>query len=186
MLQVHDPGTRRGGGVHRHHEDRLLGGAVSVIEAFGGVAAQLDVLLLVGADGDLLGVVEEDVGRLQRRVGEQAGGHELVLVALVLELGHAAELAEGHDALHDPGELRVFGHVGLDEEGAALGVEAARHEERAELAGLVAELDGILRDGDRVEVDDAEDGVVLVEVANPVDDRAEVVPQMEVAGRLDA
>ena len=51
------------------HDER---GAVPAVEAVGEVAGQLEVLALVLADGYLVGLVEEDVGRLQHRVGEQA------------------------------------------------------------------------------------------------------------------
>ena len=47
--------------------------AEAVVEAHRDVAGDLDVLALVVADGHLVGVVEQDVGGLQRRVGEQAG-----------------------------------------------------------------------------------------------------------------
>jgi hypothetical protein len=50
-----------------------------MVEPDRGVAGDLDVLALVVTDGDLVGVVEQDVGRHQRRVGEQARRHELVL-----------------------------------------------------------------------------------------------------------
>ena len=102
------------------------------IEPLGDVAGDLDVLALVIAHRHLVGVVEEDVGSLERRVGEQAGGDEVVLAALVLELGHAAEFAVRHVALHDPAEFGVLTNVGLHEQGADLGVEAHGHEHLGE------------------------------------------------------
>ena len=50
----------------------------------------------------------------------------LLALALVLELGHAAQLAHGRRALEQPGQPGVLGDVALDEQGAALGVEARR------------------------------------------------------------
>ena len=92
VLQVHHPGAgpRRDG---LGDDERL---AEAVVEADGDVAGDLDVLALVVADGHLVGVVEQDVGGLQRRVGEQPGGDELALALgrLVLELGHPRQLAE--------------------------------------------------------------------------------------------
>ena len=73
VLQVHHPRAgRRDGGLG--HDERV---AVAGVEPDGEVAGELDVLALVVAHGHPVGVVEEDVGRLQRRVGEQAGGDEL-------------------------------------------------------------------------------------------------------------
>ena len=57
-------------------------------------------------------------------------------LALVLELGHPAELAEGRRALHEPGQLGVLGHVALHEQGADLGVEPGGQQERGQLPGL--------------------------------------------------
>ena len=51
------------------HDERL---AEAGVEALGEVAGELDVLLLVVADRHDIGLVEQDVGRHQHRVGEQA------------------------------------------------------------------------------------------------------------------
>ena len=45
---------------------------------------------------------------------------------------------------------------------------------------------GLLPDGDRVHVDDAVDAVVAVLQLHEVDDRAEVVAEMQIPGRLHA
>ena len=62
-----------------------------MVEADGDITRDLDVLALVVADGHFVGVVQHDVGGLQRRVREQSGRDELVLALgrLVLELGHS-------------------------------------------------------------------------------------------------
>ncbi len=61
-----------------------------MVEADRRIAGDLDVLTLVVADGDVLGVVQDDVGGLQRRVREEPGGDEEVLALgrLLLELRH--------------------------------------------------------------------------------------------------
>ena len=56
------------------HDERL---AEAAVEALGDVARELEVLPLVVADRDDVGLVEEDVARHQHRVGEEAGGDEL-------------------------------------------------------------------------------------------------------------
>ena len=50
---------------------------------------------------------------------------EPCLQRLVLELRHAGGLAETRDAVQDPGKLGVLGHLGLDEQGALVHVDAA-------------------------------------------------------------
>ena len=53
-------------------------GAEAVVEADRDVAGELEVLALVVADGDALGVVGEDVGRHEHRVVEQPDAHRLL------------------------------------------------------------------------------------------------------------
>ena len=60
------------------HDERL---AEVVVETDRDVARELDVLALVVADRDFLGVVEEDVGDHQHRVVEQPDAHELLALA---------------------------------------------------------------------------------------------------------
>ena len=184
VLQVHHPGA--GLGRDRLRDDERV--AEAVVEADRDVAGDLDVLALVVADGDLVGVVQHDVGGLERRVGEQPGRDEVALALgrLVLELGHPAELAEADRALHDPAELGVLGHVALDEDGGDLGVEADGEQHRGHAHGGVAQRAGGVGDGERVEVDDAVEHVGLVLAAHPVPQRTQVVAQMDVAGGLDA
>ena len=80
--------------VLRLHEHLAVGG----VEAPRDLARELDVLALVVAHRHLVGLVEQDVGRLEHRVEEQAGAHELLLARrLVLELVHALEVAVGRD-----------------------------------------------------------------------------------------
>lgn len=168
----------------RHGE----GVAVGLVEAVREVAGQLQVLALVLADGDLVGLVQQDVGDHQHRVGEQADGGAVValLGGLVLELRHPGGLAEAGDAVHQPAELGVLGDVALHEQGAAVRVEAGREELGGGDAGVLAQLLRVLRDRDRVQVDDHVERVVGVLHVDPLADGAEVVAEVERAGgRLD-
>src|SRR3989442_16006639 len=76
--------------------------------------------------------------------------------------------------------------VALDEERAHVGVEAGREENGSRLERLAPELAGIRRSRECVQVDDAVERVVLVLVGDPVAYRAQVVAEVDVAGRLDA
>ena len=108
-----------------------------VVELRGDVAGQLDVLLLVLAHRHVGGVVEQDVGRHQRRDRRRGRARLLlgVLAGLVLELRHPVHPAHAGDAVEDPGQLGVLGHLGLVEEDRALGVDARGDEARRDLAG---------------------------------------------------
>ena len=78
--------------------------------------------------GTSVGEVDEDVGRLEHRVGEQAmvGCH--ALGDLVLVADGPLEHAHGGDAGEDPGEFGDLGYVLLGEKGRLLRIESERQE----------------------------------------------------------
>ena len=182
VLQVHDARADRGNRV-LGHDERV---AVAVVEADRDVARELDVLALVVAHGHLVGVVGEDVGRLQDRIVEHPDAHRLLAGGLLLELGHPAQLAERGDAVQYPGELGVGRHVALDEECAAGRVEPGGEEDRGRTAGPVGEAGRVVGHRDGVQVDDAVDRVVVVLSLHPMAHGPQVVAEMHLAGRLDA
>ena len=105
---------------------------------------------------------------------------------LVLELGHAGQLAVAHRALHHPRQLAVLDDVALHEHGGDVGVEPDGEQHRRQLRRALADHARLLGDGEGVEVDDPVERVGLVLAGDPVPQRAQVVAQMDVAGRLDA
>ena len=145
------------------------------------------MLALVVADRHLGRPVGEHVGGHQHRVEEERRGDELALLGrLVLELVHAVEVAVGGDRGEQPGELGVLAHVGLAEEDAALRVEAGGEQDRGRVVEALAQLDWVVGDRDRVQVDDAEDRRLAPILALDVlADRADVVAEVLAAGRLD-
>jgi hypothetical protein len=88
--------------------------AVACVEPGRDLTSQLHVLALVLADGDLVGVVEEDVGGHQDRVGQQRGPDLLLATRFLLELEHPPGLAVAGDALQQVVQLGVLGDVRLD------------------------------------------------------------------------
>ena len=162
--------------------------AEALVEAAGDLAHQLDVLALVVADRHLGRLVGEHVGGHQHRVEEERRRDQLALLRrLVLELGHAVEVAVGGDRGEQPGQLGVLAHVGLAEEDAALGVEAGGEQDRGRVVEPLAQLGRVVGDRDRVQVDDAEDRRLAAVLALDVlADRADVVAEVLAAGGLDA
>ena len=75
---------------------------------------------------------------------------------LVLELRHPARLAEPGDGVEHPGQLRMCGHMRLHEQRGGGRVDAGSDVLRRRAPSVLAQLRRILRDGDRVQVDDAE------------------------------
>ena len=131
-LQVHDARAHRGDAVLGHDEHLAEAG----VEAARDLPHELDVLALVVADGDLVGAVGEDVGGLEQRIEEQPRAHPLaVLGRLLLELGHAVEVAPGGDAREEPAQLGVLGHVALAEEQAAIGLQARGQQDGRRVVG---------------------------------------------------
>jgi len=144
------------------------------------------VLALVVADRHEVGLVEQDVRRLKDGVGEEARRDEVLLVAFLLELGHPAQLAVARDRPEQPGALGVCAHMALCEQRRALRLESGREEEGRERERRLAEVVGVVGGRDRVQVDDAEEGVAFVLRADVIPDRADVVAEVLCARRLDA
>ena len=167
-----------------HHEQLTE----PLVEALGDVAHQLQVLALVLPHRDLVGTVGEHVGGLQHGVVEEPGGRQLALPGrLVAELVHAVELADRRDGGEQPGELGVLLDVALAEQDAAVRVQPRGHQDRGRVVHPLAQPGRVVRDGDRVQVDDAVDrqvGAVLP--GDVVQDRADVVPEVLGPRGLDA
>jgi hypothetical protein len=109
-------------GYWRRHEAC----GVEVVEFGGNVARQLDVLQLILADGHVGGAKEQNVGRLQHGVGEQAERSFSGRFRLVLELIHSRQLWQCHLTAEYPSQLAMVGHLRLLIEDGALRIDAAR------------------------------------------------------------
>ena len=184
VLQVHDPGAD--GGDHVLGLGQHLG--VGRVETACDLAGQLYVLALVVAHRHLVGAVEQDVRSLEHGVEEETGPHQLLLAGrLVLELGHALQVAVRGDRRQEPAELRVLGHVGLAKEDAALGVEPGGDQHGCGVKHVAGESLGVVGHARGVQVDDAVDrGVAALLAVEVAADGADVVAQMLAAGGLDA
>ncbi len=182
IVEPHDArADRRQAGAG--HDEGL---AVERIEALGDVARQFQVLRLVLAHGHDAGLVEQDVGGHQHGVLQQAVAHGFLFGGLHLVLRHALQPAHRRDAGEHPGQLGVRGHGGLHHDGAGLGIDAGGQIERGDLLDFGAQLGGVLVERDGVQVDDAEDALVIVLDAHPVLERAQVVSDVQISGRLHA
>ena len=77
-----------------------------------------------------------------------------------------------------PSQLGVRGDVALHKDGAAARVDTQRQVLRGGHQGSAAQHVGVLRDGDRVQVDDAEERVVVVLQLGPLGDGAECISEV--------
>ncbi|GMA94332.1 hypothetical protein GCM10025881_11560 [Pseudolysinimonas kribbensis] len=169
----------------RDHE----GLAEALVEPLREVAGELEVLALILADGHDLGVVEQHVGGHEHRVDEQAngGGVRALACDLVLVLRHPARLAVTGDGVEHPGELGVRRHVRLHEQGGCRRVDPGGDVLRGGAPGGLPELRRFLRHRDRVQVDDAEEGIVVALHGLPLQQGADVVAGVQrVGARLHA
>ena len=131
------------------------------------VARHFDVLDLVAADGDFVGVEHEDVGGHQDGVAVQTHFYAVVGVFLIVfdirlhggfvGMG-AVHQAFGGDAGQNPVQFHHFGNVALAVEGGGVGVESAGKPSGGNgLGGLVNHLRLVAFD-DAVVVGEEEEG----------------------------
>ncbi len=145
------------------------------------------MLLLVFANRHVGGAVHQNVGRHQVRIDVQADrGVLAVLAGLLLELGHAVEPTHARDAIEHPGELGVLCDLALVEDDLLFRIDAAGQECRGYLTRGARQFGRVLPDGDGVQVDHAINAVIALLQRHEFGDRAEIIAEVQVAGRLHA
>ncbi len=80
----------------------------------------------------------------------------------------------------------MAGHLALVEHDVLLRIDARGDEGRRNLAGVPGKLVGVLEHGDGVQVDHAIKAVMLGLERHEFGDGAEIIAEMEIAGRLHA
>mmetsp|Transcript_13690 Transcript_13690/g.39635 ORF Transcript_13690/g.39635 Transcript_13690/m.39635 type:complete len:492 (-) Transcript_13690:32-1507(-) len=159
--------------------------AVQTVDTLCNVARQLQVLLLVLAHGYQVGLVQEDVCGHEHWIGEQSSAHLLSLLpALLLELDHTVEPANGRHAVQQPLELRMSRHMRLDKHSCPIWVDA-----RCQVGGChgacgIPELLGIVRYCDGMQIHYTEEGVIRLLEPHPVFNSTHVVSKVQLPGWL--
>ena len=177
----HEGGVRADEGL-REFENRPEG----LVHFDRDITGHFEMLFLVLADRHDVAVVQEDVRRHEHGVAEECmrGGDavgDFVFVGVApLEESHGGDRAE------DPGEERDLRDVGLAEEEGFGRVEATGEKVEGHVAGVAAEGVGIMQRGERVEVGDEVKGFALVLQFDRGLHHAEVIPEVQGAGGLDA
>ena len=145
------------------------------------------MLGLILPDRDEVGVVDQDVGCHQHRVGEQAAIDIVgVLGALVLELSHAGQLAKLGIAGQHPGQLGVRGHMALHKKHMVFRVDAHGQQQGGQLAGAAAQLGRDLTHSQAVQVCHHIQAFIIRLQKGPVAHCADIIAQRGRAGGLDA
>ncbi len=165
---------------------RDRGGKIE-IEFLRDVAGEFEMLLLVLADRDMGRAIDKNIGGHQTRIGiKPDGGVLAVLARLLLELRHAVEPADARHAIEHPGELGMFGNLALVEHDMFFGIDAAGDEGGRDFPDARLQFLRLLRQRDRVQIDDAIDAIMGLLQLDEFGDRAEIISKMQIARRLHA
>ncbi len=165
------------------HDEGL---AVSFVEFDGDVAGDFDVLFLVAAHGDEVGIVNQNVGGHKDRIGEDAmvGGNavgDFILVAVA-----SFEQAHRGDGGEYPGQFGDGRHVGLPEQERFRRVESAGQEIQRDVQGVLAALGGVEEGGHGMVVGDEIESLALVLQFDGGFHHAKIIAQVKSARGLDA
>ena len=159
-----------------------------VVDARRDVPGELEVLLLVLADGHHVAVVEQDVRGHEHRVVGDARGDGLAVALLLHGLVGVApeELPRGDEAAEDPAQLEDLDDVALAVEHRLAGVQAAGEPGRGDVEHRLPQRLRVPFRREGVVVRDEVEGAVLLLQRECRPDGAEVVPQVRGARGLDA
>ncbi len=160
--------------------------AVRFVQLSGDVPRHLQVLLLVPPDRDHIRIVEQDVGGLEHRVGEQTRIRAEPAGNLVLVGNSALQQPYRCDAAQEPHQLRVLRHLRLAEKDAPVRVQSGGEKSQRAAAHVRAQSRRVAHAGEGVQIhQDGEDLPPLLQF-DQGPHCPEVVAQVERAGWLDA
>ena len=125
------------------------------------------------------GLIQQNVGSHQNGVGEKTNSIRALAFGLLLELCHAAGLAEAGEAGEEPHEFRVLGDMALDEHGGLRGVDARGDELRIGHERALVQHGGIGLHREGMQIDDRVVALVGVLHGRPVLHRTEQVADVE-------
>ena len=161
--------------------------AEQVVETGGQIAAHLDVLHLVLADRNGVGIVDQDIGRHQHGIGEQAGVGRQTLGLLVLEGVASLQQPHRRPGHQQPAQLGDLGHVGLHEQRGAIRIEPERQQVDGRVERVLRQGLAVADGRQRVQVGDEIEGAVGIALQFDVlPDGAEVVAPVESSRGLNA
>ena len=120
--------------VQARHHRRLLanprfgqnkGRPVGFVELDGNVARDLHMLLLVAPDGHDIRIINQNIGRHQHRIRQQAVIRRKAARDFVLVTVAPFQQAHRRDGGENPGKLRHLRHIGLPEQKRPFRVQTA-------------------------------------------------------------
>ena len=145
------------------------------------------MLLLILANRHEIRLIQQNVTGHQAGVSKQTCVDVIcILCRFVLELGHAAQFAEHGVAIQYPTKLRMLVHMGLNEQGVFLRVEAAGDVLCQLLQSTPAQISRILPHGNGMQVSHKVEAFILICTFCPILHRAQIRAQSQISGGLDA
>ena len=160
---------------------------VVMVEAHGEVASHLEVLQLVLAYGNVVGLVLQDVGSHEHGVGEEAGIDVVgVLASLVLEGNGLLEFAQIGMHIEQGVEFAGFGNVTLHIDHALLGIHTCSKVFGQDAADVGVEGRRVGSGGQRVIIGYEITAIVVVLHFDKVAKGTIVVSEVQVPGGADA
>ena len=135
-----------------------------VVELLGDVAGQFEMLLLVLADRHMGRLVQQDVGRHQRGIGEQARARTFSAFLPAFSFHCVMRCIQPMRAtqLKIQASSACCTHLGLVEDDRLFRIEPGGEIGRGQFQRRALQIVRVLPDGDRVHVDDAIDAVMGV------------------------
>jgi hypothetical protein len=158
--------------------------AVEIIEFARHLAGEFDVRLVVTSNGDGLRARQQNIHGLQNGIAKQTERHgvDVGVARHVFEGGHPFEARNGDQHFKEQIQLIGFRNRRLDEDGADVRVNADGEIIQHGLADEGWNLFDVLRlrfGGQRVQVRDDEEGVVLMLQSHTIFERADVMTEVQ-------
>ncbi len=144
------------------------------------------MLQLVGTDRHGVGVVGQDVGRHQHRIGKQARVGRQPFGLLVFEGMTTFQQANRRAGHQQPTKLAHLGHVGLHKQHGMFGVESQRQQVDGRVERELRQQRGIANGGQSVQIGDEVVRFIGRLQVNVLADGAKIVAPMKSASRLNA
>ena len=157
---------------------------VALVETPGDHPGLFDVRQLVLADGNQIGLAEQDVGGLVHREGQHQPGHGTVgRGQLVLDGRVAAQLRVGDQSEEGQHQLVQGGHCRMGEDDRPLGIDPSGQVVGHHVVDVVLQLTDAVAVVDHLVVGHDQEGFDAgVLQPHPVLERTEVVPDVQPAG----
>ncbi|OQA21837.1 MAG: hypothetical protein BWY63_01109 [Chloroflexi bacterium ADurb.Bin360] len=163
-------GADKGGNFADHNlRNREDFGIIEPVEAPGDFARDFDVRLVILPNWHQVRARQQDISRLQHGIADKTEGHSLIIhvrgASHILDAGQAAEAGQGDQIAEKLRQLEGFTDGGLQEDGAALWVNAYGKVVKHNIVDVLRQLGHVylLRTrGERVQVSDDKIAFVLI------------------------